>query len=145
MTDRTCSIDGCERPYKSSGLCHMHYNRRARSGDAGPAGQLQASPGQLLRDFWRLANRITDDCIVWPHSPTSSGYGTIQVEGQRKLTHRLALAYFTGDDGSGMLAIHGPCHNRLCMNARGGHLRWGTQVENMADRHRDGTANRRAA
>jgi hypothetical protein len=34
-------------------------------------------------------------------------------------------------------AIHGPCHDRDCINYR--HLSWGTPKQNSQDRKRDGT------
>ena len=33
MTDRTCSIEGCERRHSARGWCHTHYVRWRRSGD----------------------------------------------------------------------------------------------------------------
>lgn len=33
MSDRTCSIDGCDRPAKSRGWCEAHYYRVRRTGD----------------------------------------------------------------------------------------------------------------
>jgi hypothetical protein len=33
MSDRTCSIDGCEKPVHGHGWCGMHYRRWSRWGD----------------------------------------------------------------------------------------------------------------
>lgn len=33
MPERTCSVDGCDYPVKSRGLCGMHYARLRRHGD----------------------------------------------------------------------------------------------------------------
>ncbi len=33
MTERTCSIEGCDRPRKGRGLCSMHYQRHKYRGD----------------------------------------------------------------------------------------------------------------
>lgn len=35
MNNRTCSIDGCDRPTKSRGWCQAHYFRWRRNGDPG--------------------------------------------------------------------------------------------------------------
>lgn len=144
MQERTCSIDGCERPHRAVGLCNTHYMRHARRGDVGPAELLQADPATSEREFLRLFNRITDDCIIWPHGVTSAGYGAVHFEGRKWLTHRLAVKLYTGTEPEGLNAIHGPCHNRRCMNARGGHVTWGTTSQNQLDRRRDGTARRAA-
>lgn len=32
MADRTCSVEGCDRPYNSRDLCTMHYSRLRRAG-----------------------------------------------------------------------------------------------------------------
>lgn len=34
MVDRTCSVDGCERPIRTRGMCSMHYQRFTRLGSA---------------------------------------------------------------------------------------------------------------
>ena len=33
--DRTCTIDGCDKPQQARGLCPMHYQRQRLRGDAG--------------------------------------------------------------------------------------------------------------
>lgn len=33
MAERTCTLDGCDKPLYSVGLCSMHYNRQYRHGD----------------------------------------------------------------------------------------------------------------
>lgn len=42
MTDRTCSIDGCENPYSARGYCVSHYRQWHRYGD--PLMRRNASP-----------------------------------------------------------------------------------------------------
>jgi hypothetical protein len=37
MDERTCSEDGCNGPYRSRGLCSMHYQRRRTAGTLPPS------------------------------------------------------------------------------------------------------------
>jgi len=52
--------------------------------------------------------------------------------------HLLVLEAFVGPRPAGMMGLHGPA-GRLDNSL--GNLRWGTPVENQADRLRDGTSN----
>lgn len=36
MTNRICSVDGCDRPHHSKGLCRMHRRRQMRTGKIRP-------------------------------------------------------------------------------------------------------------
>jgi len=78
-----------------------------------------------------------DRCVLWPHTVSATGYGRVMVDGKIKNAHRIALQLFTAMDGKGLLATHGPCHQRLCMNPI--HMSWGTAATNSADRIRDGS------
>jgi hypothetical protein len=78
----------------------------------------------------------TDDCIVWPYSK-SKGYGKVWHERRMQRCHRLALATVSPPPTASHQAAHGPCHNPACVNPF--HLSWKTQVENHADKYRDGT------
>lgn len=81
-----------------------------------------------------------DACWLWTGCIRTDGYGSFRIAGKRHVTHRLMLARKLGRAlGKGMMALHS-CRNRHCCNPD--HLREGTQVENMADRVRDGTDNR---
>jgi hypothetical protein len=93
-----------------------------------------------VTEFHRLRSIETDECVEWPYATNGAGYGWLHYEGRAWLTHRLALSLATGVLDQQLHAIHGPCHNSICMNVR--HLSWGTRSRNMADRNRDGTGQR---
>ena len=135
-----CTIDDCSGPHYARGWCSAHYQRWWRHGSA--ATVLRRSNGTRHATFERLFMLDVQECIVWPHIPDGNGYGVFQLDGVRHRVHRLALQRISGSDGDGLFAIHGPCHNRLCLNARNGHVTWGTSERNVHDRLRDGTDNR---
>lgn len=78
-----------------------------------------------------------DPCVLWPFGQ-SKGYGVIEVDGRSRYAHNYVTELRDGPAPVGMEAIHGPCHNRLCII----HSRWGTRADNMADTIRDGTSQR---
>lgn len=45
MSQRICSIDGCEKPHYGRGWCNMHYARWWANGDPGPAHRINRGPG----------------------------------------------------------------------------------------------------
>lgn len=135
-----CRIDGCENPAHAMNLCNGHYLRSRRNGHPLAGRPPQTKRGTPRRAFEELAALETDECVVWPYGK-SGGYGMIRHEGRPTQVHRLALLRRTPLPFEGAVACHAPqiCHNRACMNYR--HLRWATQVENVADKKVDGTAN----
>lgn len=79
----------------------------------------------------------TDECILWPWSRDSGGYGHVRVNRRLQKTHRIVCEAVHGPpEGEKSLACH-LCRNRHCINPR--HLKWGTAKDNMDDRDRDGT------
>lgn len=47
MPDRTCSVEGCEKPHFGRGLCQGHYMRLYRTGSVGSAPLVEKHPGAL--------------------------------------------------------------------------------------------------
>lgn len=149
MTNRTCSVDGCERPCHGRGLCDKHYQRVRKHGDPTIDRRRNPPASREWIEFLRLLTVETDDCILWPFATNSTGYGRVGIpstpgtpRNRRALVHQLVLEKRVGPRPDGMEAAHAPviCHNRTCMNYR--HLRWATRAENVLDMLSDGTATR---
>lgn len=137
MSDRTCSIEGCAKPARKRGWCTSHYDRWHRHGDPLAGRHPRDAPARCIEAALASA---TDECIIWPYTIGTYGYGRVYVEGVLRDAHRVVLERMAGPAPSpGMDAAHAPlvCHNRACVNPR--HLRWATRKQNNADKLIDGT------
>jgi len=93
MAYRTCSVEGCEVLHFARGWCMMHYYRWKRNGDPG----ITKRTATLWPEFERLILVETDDCVLWPHSLSSHGYGRVtDTDGLLRGVHALACEYHHG-------------------------------------------------
>lgn len=135
MTDRKCSVSGCDRKHKAKGFCRMHYLRFYRTGTVEKTNLTNGEALQWLKNAIETAS--ADQCIKWPFRK-KDGYGRVYVNGRPMSASRAALVIHTGKDPKDLQAAHGPCHNPSCCNPH--HLSWKTPSGNQRDRFRDGTA-----
>lgn len=49
MPERTCSVNGCDRPFSCKGYCTIHYARWKRTGDPGPVDRMRSPYGTRPR------------------------------------------------------------------------------------------------
>ena len=94
---------------------------------------LRLSQADIVR--WRAQLLVTGTCHVWMGAVGSDGYGRIAVrnpeDGPRTLTpHQVGARLGYGPIPAGATVLH-DCEVRLCCRAGPGHLRVGTQSENM--------------
>tara|TARA_R110000868_G_scaffold295864_1_gene556149 strand:+ start:9 stop:389 length:381 start_codon:yes stop_codon:yes gene_type:complete len=89
--------------------------------------------------FQKFVQPRADGCQIWMGA-LQGAYGVISIDGKLKLAHRVAVKL----DGRKLpddLCVRHICKTKSCVNPE--HLQVGTLKENQADRHRDGTSNRK--
>jgi hypothetical protein len=81
----------------------------------------------------------SDECLEFPFSVGSHGYGQVVVNQKRRLAHRYICEKFNGlPPRANMDAAHS-CGNKICVNGR--HLRWASRSENEGDKKKHGRSN----
>lgn len=137
MTDRTCSIEDCEKAARTRGWCDKHYMRWHKYGDP-----LFLVP-YVNRDherFWAKVNKdgplpeLRPDlgpCWVWTGASTV-GYGAFRLGRQRVTVgaHRWAYEETIGPIPDGLHLDH-VCRRPICVNVENGHLEPVTPAENI--------------
>lgn len=137
---RICSVEECGKPSRCYGWCGAHYMRWKRHGSptAGAASQKTkyGEPLEFLKST--VLTYSGDECLSWPYSADTSGYGKLWINGRCERVHRLACEYANGPaPAEGLYAAHSCGNGHLgCCNP--GHLRWATPAENAADTDRHG-------
>ncbi len=135
-----CSVDGCARQPHGHGFCLKHYKRWRNHGDplAGrtPVGEPQRYFQEVVLPY------EGNDCLTWPYSRTSYGYGTVYQDGEMKYVHNLICE---AESGPRPTPSHEGAHgcgqgHNGCVAKR--HIRWATSAENKADMVIHGTDNR---
>ena len=101
-----------------------------------------ADPFALPASFWSKVDKSggEDACWLWTGGGRGKGYGGFRRGREKHYAHRAALQWHTRKAGEGLLATHGPCHCRRCVNPA--HLSWQTYKGNTGDMVRDGTQQR---
>lgn len=126
MGNRTCSVEGCERPHECKGFCGKHYRRWRLYGD--PSVRHRGGKPPLTEEaFWAKVAK-GDGCWEWQGARSASGYGVARWQGRDRPAHRIAYEF-----------VHGPvplelemdhlCRNRGCVNPA--HLEPVTGRENV--------------
>lgn len=151
MSKTTCSIDGCDKPSRSRGWCHAHYERWRQTQ---PTSRTCSIDGCDLRPFGRgwckkhhtrwlrhgdpfYVEKARDpiealmmyvdasgDCWEWTAHVQENGYGRWQNE----WAHRKVWEFLVGPIPKGLDVDH-LCMNKRCVNPD--HLEPVTRAENM--------------
>lgn len=144
MADRTCSVEGCERPYDSKGYCQMHATRVRRYGSPQAIKRVVVR-GTPEERFWVRVNKTADSCWEWTGARHPLGYGNFNA-GMRSdgtvryiAAHRFSWELTHGPIPEGHEVCHA-CDNPPCV--RPDHLWLGTHLDNMRDMDTKGRCDR---
>lgn len=89
----------------------------------------EATVRQVANSY--AAGLLPDQCVLWPFSRDSRGYGQMRLDGRTQRAHRVVLALTAGEPpDDAPHALHS-CDVPACFNPK--HLRWGSHSENMRD------------
>lgn len=129
---KVCSIEGCGLPVKARGWCNKHWIRWMRHNDPTAGGYDRQSAKDFL--FKEVIPYEGSDCLAWPFSSYSTGYGRIGLNGKRVVVSREVCRIIHGDPPAGNYDAAHSCGNGHlgCVNPN--HLSWKTRSENHADK-----------
>jgi hypothetical protein len=158
VTDRSCSIDACERKHLARGYCSKHYQQirpdplprpspicsiedcaepRIKRGWCDKHYQRWKHRGTtdlITREqrFWKKVDK-SGDCWNWTGTVNADGYGQFwKGNGKRcEPAHRYAYRLLVGTIPEGLQIDH-ICHNPPCVNPD--HLRLATCKQNQENR-----------
>lgn len=154
MTQRICSIEGCDRPHKGYGWCRPHYRQWKRYGTPTPTLSPIPLPGEdwLPVVGYESLYWVSDSGRVWSKQrvgshggilrtpPDAKGYPQVDLarDGKRvhRYVHHVVTDAFLGPIPPGLERRHldgNPGNNQL------GNLEFGTQSANSLDSVRHGT------
>lgn len=138
MADKSiCSVSDCDKPARAKGMCGNHRRRFLKYGD--PSGGRTPNGVRLRYTHDVVINFSGDECLIWPFTRISTGYGLVNVAGKQLLTSRYVCFLIHGEPPTEKHEAAHSCGrgHEGCVNPK--HLRWATSKENKADKLIHGT------
>jgi hypothetical protein len=126
VSNRTCSVEGCDRIHYAKGLCNLHWRRQRQYGSPD-------LPSRLDR-FWSKVEKTDGGCWNWTGALGATprgqdGYGIFNAgDGSYVRAHRFAYELLRGHIPAAMHLDH-TCFNPSCVNPD--HLRPATNGQNV--------------
>ena len=127
MSDRTCSVEGCERKRTYREYCPNHQYKFKKYGDPLAGKTYYKNP----EDAISARSREEGSCLIWEGSKTADGYGTINFQSKIRTVHSVAWEMKYGKIPEGSQINH-TCWNRDCVSID--HLEMVTRSQNSAYR-----------
>lgn len=137
---RVCSIEGCGKAVRKRGWCAAHYTRFLRYGDPLGGSTRKGEASAFLEST--VFSFEGNECLIWPFSTNSGGYGKVWHDGKTRDVHRIVCEREHGPPPTPRhQAAHSCGKGHLgCVNRK--HLEWKTPRENEADKFIHGTSAR---
>ena len=131
---KTCTLDGCDRPYYGKGFCKPCHQWRWKRGLLPD----DDSPKTIQEHIERRTMTVPESgCWLWTGGANDNLYGGFTVEGVKYYAHRASFELYNGPIPEGYEVCHS-CDIPLCVNPS--HLFLGTHKDNMSDSARKGRA-----
>lgn len=134
---RLCSIPNCGKSARKRGWCNAHYLRWWSHGDPTKGRTREGEPLEYLNGI--VLPYEGDDCLPWPFAKTTSGYGTIWLDGKLWRVGRLVCESANGPPPTPSHEAAHSCGNGHLSCCTKRHLSWKTVLENSADQVIHGT------
>lgn len=138
MADKSvCKINDCGKAVLYKGLCGGHYRKLNRYGDPLAGGTQNGKP--LAFAEMAAQHNEDGDCLIWPFTRCSHGYGQLWIDGKRVKAHRYICNLAHGNPPKEKPDVAHSCGKGHlgCVNPR--HLRWASHAENMREKEAHGT------
>jgi len=140
MSDRICTIEGCERPFYARAICRPHYMQWWATRPPTRRNNRDVLERLAEHSSYVVTTRSAEigDCLVWTRRFTKLGYGAIKIGKHQMTAHRAAWIARYGEPPPETPCVLHHCDNPPCW--RDDHLFIGTHADNMADMAAKGRA-----
>lgn len=129
MSQRTCTIEGCERRHFGRGFCQHHHYRWRTHGSPTAGAPITSRSTTAAQRFWAKVDKsgpVPDyrpelgRCWIWNGTRSSRqggrpGYGRFAAEGRTHQAHRFAYELLVGKIEAGLQLDH-LCRVTQCVN-----------------------------
>lgn len=89
-----CNAPSCDKAAIRAGFCSSHYRRNLRHGDPLGGRGYRGEARRWVSEF--LLKQGTDDCIFWPFTRLSSGYGILYLANTQTVASRYVCSLVNG-------------------------------------------------